>query len=80
MTIRLPALSSYWYSPPGPSTPPTKCCWKPRTSTTFGGCVVDQQFMDQMGSFYLLAHGLGDPVRDAVTVAKFPSAGEYHLT
>ncbi len=31
-----------------------------------GGWVVDQQFMDQMGSPYLLAHGLGDPVRDAV--------------
>ena len=37
-----------------------------------GGWVVDQQFMDQMGSPYLLAHGLGDPVRDAATVAKFP--------
>lgn len=24
-----------------------------------GGWVVDQQFMDQMGSPYLLAHGLG---------------------
>ena len=30
-----------------------------------GGWVVDQQFMDQMGSPFLLAHGLGDPVRDA---------------
>jgi hypothetical protein len=27
-----------------------------------GGWVVDQQFMDQMGSPYLLAHGLGEPV------------------
>ncbi len=44
-----------------------------------GGWVVDQQFMDQMGSPYLLAHGLGDPVRDAVTVAKFPSAGTYRV-
>ena len=35
-----------------------------------GGWVVDQQFMDQMGSPYLLAHGLGDPVRDAVTTAR----------
>ena len=30
-----------------------------------GGWVVDQQFMDQMGSPYLLAHGLGVPVPDA---------------
>ena len=44
-----------------------------------GGWVVDQQFMDQMGSPYLLAHGLGDPVRDAVTVARFPSAGMYRV-
>jgi hypothetical protein len=44
-----------------------------------GGWVVDQQFMDQMGSPYLLAHGLGDPVRDAVTTAKFSSAGKYRL-
>ena len=31
-----------------------------------GGWVVDAQFMDQMGSPYLLAHGLGRPVDDAV--------------
>ncbi len=44
-----------------------------------GGWVVDQQFMDQMGSPFLLAHGLGDPVRDARTRARFPSAGRYHV-
>ncbi|MHC4323929.1 MAG: hypothetical protein ACYSUX_06625, partial [Planctomycetota bacterium] len=27
-----------------------------------GGWVIDQQFMDQMGSPFLLAHGLGRPV------------------
>ncbi|MCE5348135.1 MAG: pyridine nucleotide-disulfide oxidoreductase, partial [Bacteroidales bacterium] len=27
-----------------------------------GGWVVDQQFVEQMGSPYLLAHGLGNPV------------------
>ena len=40
-----------------------------------GGWVVDQQFMDQMGSPYLLAHGLGEPVRDAETTAKVPASG-----
>ena len=30
-----------------------------------GGWVIDQQFMDLMGSPYLLAHGLGSPVEDA---------------
>jgi len=29
--------------------------------TNHGGWVVDQQFMDQMGSPFLLAHGLGKP-------------------
>ncbi|MBN1509715.1 MAG: FAD-dependent oxidoreductase [Sedimentisphaerales bacterium] len=44
-----------------------------------GGWVVDQQSMDQMGSPYLLAHGLGVPVKDAVTVVKFPEAGKYRV-
>ena len=44
-----------------------------------GGWVVDQQFMDLMGSPYLLAHGLGEPVPDAVMHAEFPAAGTYHV-
>lgn len=44
-----------------------------------GGWVVDQQSMDQMGSPYVLAHGLGRPVADAVTQVSFPSAGRYRL-
>ena len=28
-----------------------------------GGWVLDQQFMDQMGSPYLMAHGMGTSVR-----------------
>ena len=42
-----------------------------------GGWVVDQQFMDQMGSPYLLAHGLGAPVADAVTEMVIPRSGRY---
>src|SRR3954451_2324159 len=44
-----------------------------------GGWVVDQQFMDLMGSPYLLAHGLGEPVKDAVGTVAFPAAGEYRV-
>lgn len=44
-----------------------------------GGWDVDQQFMEQIGSSYLLAHGLGVPVKDAVTTAKFPSPGAYRV-
>jgi len=42
-----------------------------------GGWVVDQQFMDQMGSPFLLAHGLGKPVKDATTTVSFPETGKY---
>ena len=42
-----------------------------------GGWVVDQQFMDLMGSSYLMAHGLGTPVSDATTTVNFAKTGEY---
>ena len=44
-----------------------------------GGWVIDTQAMDQMGSSYLLAHGLGVPVRDATTTVELPAAGRYHV-
>jgi hypothetical protein len=46
---------------------------------TLGGWVVDQQFMDQMGSPFLLAHGLGVPVADATTTINFPATGAYSV-
>jgi hypothetical protein len=45
----------------------------------FGGWELDQQSMDQTGSPYLLAHGLGVPVDDAVATVRFPSAGTYRV-
>ncbi|MDP4227820.1 MAG: FAD-dependent oxidoreductase [Bacteroidota bacterium] len=44
-----------------------------------GGWVVDQQFMDLMGSPYLMAHGIGTPVADASTSVKLPKKGTYHV-
>jgi hypothetical protein len=44
----------------------------------YGGWVNDPQFMDQMGSPFLLAHGLGRPVRDAVTGVELEQ-GEYRV-
>ena len=44
-----------------------------------GGWSLDQQFMDQMGSPFLLAHGLGEPVKDAVTRTRFPNPGQYRV-
>ena len=47
--------------------------------TEKGGWVVDQQFMDLMGSPFLMAHGLGNPVADAVTKVRFPKTGTYQV-
>jgi hypothetical protein len=45
----------------------------------YGGWVMDSQFEVQMGSPYLLAHGLGRPVEDASTVVAIPEAGTYEV-
>lgn len=44
-----------------------------------GGWKLDTQFIDTMGSPYLLAHGLGRPVDDAVTTVRFPETGDYRV-
>lgn len=44
-----------------------------------GGWVLDQQFMDIIGSPYLLAHGMGKPVANATTDIKFPEKGDYYV-
>lgn len=47
--------------------------------TDIGGWVVDPQFVDQMGSPYLLAHGMGKPVKDATTEINVKNTGLYHV-
>ncbi|MBQ7039171.1 MAG: FAD-dependent oxidoreductase, partial [Clostridia bacterium] len=44
-----------------------------------GGWVLDQQGMDLMGSPYLMAHGLGIPVKNATTTFKTEKAGDYRM-
>jgi hypothetical protein len=44
-----------------------------------GGWSVDQQFVEQMGSPYLLAHGLGKPVKNATTSITIATAGSYKV-
>ena len=44
-----------------------------------GGWVNDPQFVDIMGSPYLLANGVGEPVEDAVTRAEIPEDATYRL-
>ena len=47
--------------------------------TDHGGWSLDTQFIPLMGSPYLLAHGLGEPVDDAVTTVSFPREGTYRV-
>lgn len=44
-----------------------------------GGWLVDQQFIPSMGSPYLLAHGMGEPVENASTTVLFPESGRYYF-
>ena len=44
-----------------------------------GGWKLDTQFIQQMGSPYLLAHGLGRPVDDATTTVTVDEPGEYRV-
>ncbi|MEY3897786.1 MAG: hypothetical protein RLZZ214_3307 [Verrucomicrobiota bacterium] len=44
-----------------------------------GGWEVDTQFIESMGSPYLIAHGLGKPVADASASAEIKGAGSYRI-
>jgi hypothetical protein len=44
-----------------------------------GGWKLDTQFIQQMGSPYLLAHGLGRPVADATKRIEVTQAGQYRV-
>lgn len=44
-----------------------------------GGWKLDTQFIDEMGSPYMLAHGLGRTVEDASTIVEFPETGTYRI-
>ncbi len=44
-----------------------------------GGWVVDQQSMQTLHSSYIMAHGMGIPVTDAVTDLHVDHAGEYYV-
>ncbi|MCD8294985.1 MAG: pyridine nucleotide-disulfide oxidoreductase, partial [Clostridia bacterium] len=44
-----------------------------------GGWISDPQFMEQMGSSYLIAHGIGTPVADASTAFRVAQDGQYNL-
>lgn len=45
----------------------------------YGGWVLDSLFEKDMGSAYLMAHGLGKPVEDALTTFNVPREETYRL-
>lgn len=47
--------------------------------TSPGGWKLDTQLIENMGSPYMLAHGLGTPVADATTTVTFPETGTYRV-
>ena len=44
-----------------------------------GGWTLCNQYLETMGSPYLMAHGLGKPVSDAVSYVDLPSSGKWHI-
>ncbi|WP_025762331.1 FAD-dependent oxidoreductase [Dyadobacter tibetensis] len=44
-----------------------------------GGWVIDQQSFAVMQSSYLMAHGMGEPVKNAETTVQFPKKGKYKM-
>ena len=59
--------------------PPREILIEAEAFDDYGGWVLDQQFMDQMGSPFLLAHGLGVPVKDATTTVDAPLPHVCHV-
>ena len=49
------------------------------TFADLGGWTVDTQSYEALGSFYLLAHGIGKPVRDAVTEFRTGEPAQWHV-
>src|SRR5262245_66209772 len=49
------------------------------TFENLGGWSLDTAFTHVVGSPYLLAHGLGQPVGDATTKIQVPAAGRYRI-
>lgn len=56
---------------------PTNILVEAEAFDDLGGWLIDSQFEIQMGSPYLLAHGLGKPVADAQTTVEITEANTY---
>ena len=63
----------------GCTTPEKDIFIEAESMSNRGGWVIDQQSMMQMGSPYLMAHGMGRIVEDASTEITLDEAGRYRL-
>ena len=45
----------------------------------YGGWTLDTQYVHLMGSAYLIAAGIGQPVDDATTTVELAQAGQFHV-
>lgn len=45
----------------------------------YGGWRMDTQFVHLMGSAFMMATGIGEPVEDATTTIEVPQSGDYHV-
>jgi len=82
MTIHLAKrlLLLAWVASASPVSIRAETVWiEAEQFSDFGGWVLDQQFMDLMGSPYMLAHGMGTPVADAATTVTFAQPGKYRV-
>ena len=72
-------LSSFLLLTPFMGTHAERILLETEAFSDHGGWKLDTQFIREMGSPYLLAHGLGTPVKDATTTFEVKEAGSYQL-
>lgn len=77
--LTLVLLAALALSCSGNKTQPASCLVEAEYFSSPGGWVVDDQFYDQIGTSYLMAHGMGVPVEDASTTVVLPREGHWHV-
>jgi hypothetical protein len=79
MTRSTTAVCAYLMLLTGPTAFASDVLVEAESFTNPGGWSLDTQFIREMGSPYLLAHGLGKPVADATTTITLPEPGRYQI-
>ncbi|TWT97531.1 soluble pyridine nucleotide transhydrogenase [Neorhodopirellula pilleata] len=79
LTIIGLAMTAVGWAMPAPAESAAEIFIETESFADRGGWQLDTQFIQQMGSPYLIAHGLGRPVEDASTTFAVESPGRYRL-